>query len=33
MLRIMIKMGFHGKAHQRAIDKAIQYMHDNGIGA
>lgn len=33
MKRLMIKLGFHGKRHEIAIKKLIDWMHNNGLGA
>lgn len=33
MKRLMVRLGFHGKAHKRATDKLCQWMHNNGLGA
>ncbi len=33
MRRLLVKLGFHGKRHQIATAKLVQWMHDNGLGA
>lgn len=32
-LRWMVRLGLHGKAHQRADKKLVEWMHNNGLGA
>lgn len=33
MNRMLIKLGFHGKAHNKATRRLIESMHNNGLGA
>lgn len=33
MLRLLIKLGMHGKRHQIAEQKILQDLHDSGLGA
>lgn len=33
MLRLMIHLGFHSKAHIAATARLIESMHNNGLGA
>lgn len=33
MLKLLIRLGFHGKRHNMALQKLETWMHDNGLGA
>jgi hypothetical protein len=33
MLRLMIRLGIHGKRHRIAEQKLLQWMHEQGLGA
>lgn len=33
MLRLMVWLGMHGKAHMAKRDKVLNWMHNNGLGA
>ena len=33
MLRILVRLGFHGRSHQLKDTQRIAWMHDNGLGA
>lgn len=33
MKRLMIRLGFHGKAHLKASLIRVDWMHNNGLGA
>jgi len=32
ILRILIRLGFHGKSHKAKEEQILSWMHDNGIG-
>lgn len=33
MLRLMVRLGMHGRAHNRAMAKLVEWSHNNGLGA
>lgn len=33
MKRLLVRLGFHGVAHQKAQERIMAWMHQNGLGA